>query len=152
MSAEQGVDPKSAIVIPDHTLLVRTLEMQGLKYVPLENGTVALPYDKFDLFVEFVGGGENEERIVSLRADYHRRYENENVTNVLAVVNDWNLTRRWPRLAVDQAEDGVCVTGDAHMLVGSGVGFLSFLETLSSWMRWAIAAEEYLDSACACSA
>ncbi|MEV5834181.1 YbjN domain-containing protein [Nocardia sp. NPDC052112] len=142
---QEGIEPKHVMLVPDRDLLIGYLELQGLKYVPLENGGVAVLYEKLDIFFEFVGDGEIERRIVSVRVDYHRRYRSE--ADTLKVVNQWNLQQRWPRLAVARADDGVSVTGDAHMPVGSGVGLLYFLETLYVWIQGAIAADKYLDSA-----
>ncbi|MEU8897263.1 YbjN domain-containing protein [Nocardia sp. NPDC048505] len=147
-ATQDDSDLRNTVVVPSPDLLARILEMQGLKYIALESGPVVLLYEQLEMYVEFVGKAENnEEQIVSLRLDYHRRYRREHATDILWIVNTWNQQNRWPRLAVDRNDDAVSVTGDAHMPVGSGVGLMHFLETLRTWMQWAMVADEYLGSA-----
>lgn len=142
-SAQQQKPRSVRVAIPDKALVGQVLDRMELKHQEDQRGDVIARWKEFRVY--FMFRGEDQQRVVSVRTFYDRKYTLDDKPRLLANLDDWNRRTLWPKVYTHTTDDGtVRLIGEAQMLIGHGVVLDHFIASVVSWVNAAIEFEKWL--------
>ncbi|MGP3968474.1 YbjN domain-containing protein [Streptomyces sp. 6N223] len=138
--------PGKSLIVPHQEMVKRLLDQLELKYVVDEEGDLAAPWEDFRTY--FMFRGEADEQTFSVRTFYDSPHGIEDKPRLYEAIDDWNRRALWPKIYTHTHDDGsVRLIGEAHMLVGFGVGLEHFVSSTVSWIRASIEFDTFVTEA-----
>ncbi|MET9271057.1 YbjN domain-containing protein [Kribbella sp. NPDC003557] len=132
-----------SLVVPDQDFIKQLLDQMEIKHVVDEEGDLAAPWETFRTY--FMFRGEGDQRVLSVRTFYDRRYGLDDKPGLLETIDDWHRTTLWPKVYTHTGDAGdVSLIGESQMLIGVGVELDHFVQEVVSWIRAAIEFDRWL--------
>jgi hypothetical protein len=139
---EQG-QQNVRVAVPDKALVGQLLDRMKLKHQDDQQGDVVARWKDFRVY--FMFRGEKQQRILSVRTFYDRKYTLDDKPRLLESCDDWNRRTLWPKVYTHTTDDGtVRLIGEVQMLIGHGVVLDHFVASMVSWVNASIEFEKWL--------
>jgi hypothetical protein len=141
---QQGQQPRAVrVAVPDKALVTQVLERMNLKHQDDQQGDVVARWKEFRVY--FMFRGEKQQRVMSVRTFYDRKYTLDDKPRLLESLDDWNRRTLWPKVYTHTTDEGtVRLIGEVQMLIGHGVVVDHFISSMVSWVNASIEFEKWL--------